>query len=237
MPWPRRRKHSQAGPEPTAPADQQPAADQPAGSVDVESGPLPTVRTLTQRDHDQQQKQDQRRGPGRPRTSAPRSRQAAVGLSESEHAAWTRAAEQAGYRQLGRWIRAVVAEQLDQQQSESPPGLQQPDGAGGELGEVRDQLRRIGTNVNQLTRAVHAGVLAGDPVPAGEVAHQLHSVWQEMSRLRQAALNRAGAPTGQPAKPAPLSARSPPRSRGPQPQRSGTQRRSGVPSRRSGGRS
>lgn len=215
MPWPRRKRKqaepgSAAEPEPAAPAAE-PAGESapaesapagPAGSQGGEADPLLQVRTLTQRDHEiwqeQQQQQEQgqsRRGPGRPRTSEPRSRQASVGLSETEHAAWTRAAEQAGYKQLGRWVRAVIADQLDQQQQgageqDQAPGQQS--GAGGELGQVRDQLRRIGTNLNQLTRALNKIAVMEKQASGDEILSRLEDIRAEMARLREWTLSQAG---------------------------------------------
>lgn len=43
---------------------------------------------------------------------------------------------------------------------------------------IVDQLRRIGTNLNQLARAIHMGQAVGD-------LHEIAETWKEVNTLRQ----------------------------------------------------
>lgn len=89
---------------------------------------------------------------GRPVAVEPRTRRVSMSLTEAEHRAW---AEAAGGQRVSVWARERVQEQLD---AESP-------GAGEvqELARIRADLARVGSNLNQLMRAVNQGQVVPTP--------------------------------------------------------------------------
>ena len=94
-----------------------------------------------------------RRGAGgRPVAVEPRTRRVSMSLTEAEHRAWTEAAD--GQR-LSVWARERVQEQLD---ADTPAA-----GEVQELARIRADLARVGSNLNQLMRAVNQGQVVPTP--------------------------------------------------------------------------
>lgn len=89
---------------------------------------------------------------GRPVAVEPRTRRVSMSLTEAEHRAWTQAA---GGQRLSVWARERVQEQLD---AESPRM-----GEVQELARIRADLARVGSNLNQLMRAVNQGQVVPTP--------------------------------------------------------------------------
>lgn len=97
----------------------------------------------------------------------------AIRLDEDEHAAWTEAAHAVGRQQLGRWAREHIARSIDHAAS--------PETAA-ELSKIRQQLIRIGNNLNQLTRKVNTGNWS-DP-PQNRTWKTLIETRDEISQIR-----------------------------------------------------
>lgn len=89
---------------------------------------------------------------GRPVAVEPRTRRVSMSLTEAEHRAWT---EAAGGQRLSVWSRERVQEQLDT----DTPGT----GEVQELARIRADLARVGSNLNQLMRAVNRGQVVPTP--------------------------------------------------------------------------
>jgi hypothetical protein len=95
---------------------------------------------------------------------AKRHRVVAVRLTELEHLGWRRAAASDKRGQVGAWVRSVVAAELTRRQGADVP----PDDGDAEAGagvrvvlndsvvrELAQQLVRVGSNLNQVTRLAH----------------------------------------------------------------------------------
>lgn len=89
---------------------------------------------------------------GRPVAVAPRTRRVSMSLTEAEYQAWTAAANS---ERLSVWARERVQEQLE---TETPRA-----GAAQELAKTRADLARVGSNLNQLIRAVNQGQVVATP--------------------------------------------------------------------------
>ena len=99
---------------------------------------------------------------GRPVAVEPRTRRVSMSLTEAEHRAWTQAA---GGQRLSVWARERVQEQLD---ADTPRV-----GEVQELARIRADLARVGSNLNQLMRAVNQGQVVPTP--------QLHEAVEALS--------------------------------------------------------
>ena len=93
-------------------------------------------------------------------------------MTEAEHRAWT---EAAGGQRLSVWARERVQEQLDA----DTPGT----GEVQELARIRADLARVGSNLNQLMRAVNQGQVVPTPQlyeAVGALASQLGAMRREL---------------------------------------------------------
>lgn len=109
---------------------------------------------------------------GRPVAVEPRTRRVSMSLTEAEHRAWT---EAAGGQRLSVWARERVQEQLDA----DTPGA----GEVQELARIRADLARVGSNLNQLMRAVNQGQVVPTPQlyeAVDALASQLGAVRREL---------------------------------------------------------
>lgn len=105
---------------------------------------------------------------GRPTVENPRTRRVSMSLTEEEHAAWTAAAQGRG---LSAWAREQVTAQLE---------AEQPQGNGAEVAKLRADLGRVGSNLNQLVRAVNSG-----HAPNGtELLEAVQATREELARVR-----------------------------------------------------
>ncbi len=108
---------------------------------------------------------------GRPVAVEPRTRRVSMSLTEAEHRAWT---EAAGGQRVSVWARDRVQEQLD---ADSPRT-----GEVQELARIRADLARVGSNLNQLMRAVNQGQV----VPTPQLQEAVQALAQELGALRRA---------------------------------------------------
>lgn len=139
---------------------------EPAGPVEPPVDPAVQAR--------QQQAADiASRRPGRPAAGAhERTKRIGISVSQAEHAELTAAAEEAGRGQLARWCREAA---LAQARGHGPVS------SGG--GQLPGQLARIGNNLNQLTRAVNQGAVAGSPADGRLLADQLRAMHRQVEKL------------------------------------------------------
>jgi len=97
---------------------------------------------------------------------AKRHRVVAVRLTELEHVGWRRAAASDKRGQVGAWVRSVVAAELTRRAgAEVPPDSGDEESAAGAgarvvlndgvVRELSQQLVRVGSNLNQVTRLAH----------------------------------------------------------------------------------
>ena len=105
---------------------------------------------------------------GRPTVENPRTRRVSMSLTEEEHAAWRAAADGRG---LSAWAREQVAAQLEQDQ---------PRGNGAEVAKLRADLGRVGSNLNQLVRAVNSGHAPS----SAELLEAVQATREELARVR-----------------------------------------------------
>lgn len=107
---------------------------------------------------------------GRPVAVEPRTRRVSMSLTEAEHRAWT---EAAGGQRLSVWARERVQEQLEA----STPRV----GEVQELARIRADLARVGSNLNQLMRAVNQGQV----VPTPQLQEAVQALAQELGAVRK----------------------------------------------------
>ncbi len=97
---------------------------------------------------------------------AKRHRVVAVRLTELEHLGWRRAAASDKRGQVGAWVRSVVAAELTRRQGADVPPDSGDEAAAAGAGpqivlndsvvrELAQQLVRVGSNLNQVTRLTH----------------------------------------------------------------------------------
>lgn len=91
-----------------------------------------------------------------------------MSLTEEEHAAWSAAAEGRG---LSAWARDQVTAQLESGR---------PGDDGKEVARLRADLGRMGSNLNQLTRAVNSGQVLAHR----ELLEAVEATRQELARVR-----------------------------------------------------
>jgi hypothetical protein len=165
-------EHPQRAGEP--PAADPPAADPSAGAagpVDPGEDAAPDSPTAGggRRSRAARRRARDPRGEGAAEVDAvlaKRHRVVAVRLTELEHLGWRRAAAGDKRGQVGAWVRSVVAAELTRRQ-----GAEIPDDSGDEASaagagpqivlndgvvrELSQQLVRVGSNLNQVTRLAH----------------------------------------------------------------------------------
>ncbi|EOM74208.1 plasmid mobilization relaxosome protein MobC (plasmid) [Rhodococcus rhodnii] len=112
---------------------------------------------------------------------AKRTRTVAVRLTDGEEAAWIDAALADGHRQLGAWVRErAVAGYLGKVRPKTGSGMSAE--AAAEVAAMRQQMTKVGNNLNQIARAINAG-----QVPS-QMAESLQKGWlerwgQELGRM------------------------------------------------------
>lgn len=108
-----------------------------------------------------------------------RTKTVAVRLTPAEHAQWVAAAEAEGRGQMGRWVRETVTARLEGRPAAAPIA------AVGEAREMRAELARMGSNLNQIARALNISALGGAPAPALEdIARSLEAVRGQLGAVR-----------------------------------------------------
>lgn len=107
---------------------------------------------------------------GRPTVENPRTRRVSMSLTEDEHAALIVAA---GDRSVSAWARGEILAKLESSDSNHI-------GAAGEIAKLRADLGRVGSNLNQLVRAVNSG-----QTPASaELLEAVQATREELARAR-----------------------------------------------------
>jgi len=108
-----------------------------------------------------------------------RTRTVAVRLTPEEHAAWTAAAAAEGRGQMGRWVRETVTARL-----ENRPAAAQT-APTDEVRQMRAELARMGSNLNQIAKALNVAALGGGPAPGtGEIARNLAAARELLGSVR-----------------------------------------------------
>jgi len=113
---------------------------------------------------------------------AKRHRVVAVRLTELEHLGWRRAATSDKRGQVGAWVRSVVAAELTRRAGADVPPDSGADASAagrgaqivlndGVVRELSQQLVRVGSNLNQVTRLAHIEAREGrvDTAAVGRV--------------------------------------------------------------------
>ena len=116
-----------------------------------------------------------RRPTGRPPAGeAKRTRRVNLALSEDEYTQWSTAA---GDRQLATWARSVVAGHLASEKDR--PGVAE------EVAKVRTAMTRLGSNINQIARALNAETRGGPAVDRDAVAEDLARLRAGQDEVRE----------------------------------------------------
>lgn len=103
----------------------------------------------------------------------------AVRLTPDEHAQWVAAAEVEGRGQMGRWVRETVTARLEDRPATAPVA------ATGEVQQMRAELARMGSNLNQIAKALNVSALGGGPAPAiDDVARNLEAARELLGFVR-----------------------------------------------------
>ncbi|NKW34915.1 plasmid mobilization relaxosome protein MobC [Rhodococcus hoagii] len=111
-----------------------------------------------------------------------RTRTVAVRLTDAEEAVWIDAALADGHRQLGAWVRErAVAGYLGKVRPRAGGGGLSAEAAA-EVAAMRQQMTKVGNNLNQIARAVNSGQVSP------EMAAALDKGWlakwgQELGRM------------------------------------------------------
>ncbi len=106
---------------------------------------------------------------GRPTVEHPRTKRVSLSLSEQEHETLLAAA---GGRRVSVWARERLLESLD---TDHPTP-----GAGVEVARLRADLGRVGSNLNQLVRAVNSG----QAVSSADLLDAVQATREELARVR-----------------------------------------------------
>lgn len=108
-----------------------------------------------------------------------RTKTVAVRLTPEEHAAWTAAAAAEGRGQMGRWVRETVIARLENRPAAAPAAPTE------EVRQVRAELARMGSNLNQIAKALNIAALGGGPAPeAREIARNLAAARELLGSVR-----------------------------------------------------
>jgi hypothetical protein len=105
-----------------------------------------------------------------------RTKTVAVRLTPDEHAAWASAAAAEGRGQMGRWVRETVTARLENRPAAAPVS---------QAREMRAELARTGSNLNQIAKALNIAALGGAPAPElEEIARSLDAARELLGSVR-----------------------------------------------------
>ena len=105
-----------------------------------------------------------------------RTKTVAVRLTPDEYAAWVAAAAAEGRGQMGRWVRETVAARLENRPAAAPVS---------QAREMRAELARTGSNLNQIAKALNIAALGGAPAPElQEIARSLDAAREMLGSVR-----------------------------------------------------
>jgi hypothetical protein len=113
----------------------------------------------------------------------------AVRLTPGEHARWVAAATAGGRGQMGRWVRETITDRLDGRAAAAPVGA----ATGEQLAALRGELSKVGSNLNQVARALNAQAKGG-PVQVDQATalQVLEATKVELGRVRDQLNGRMG---------------------------------------------
>jgi hypothetical protein len=138
---------------------------QPAAPPAPEPVPAPVVLVPTEPASD---------APAGPRGE--RTKTVAVRLTPDEHAVWVAAAAAEGRGQMGRWVRETVTARLENRPAAAPVS---------QAREMRAELARTGSNLNQIAKALNIAALGGAPAPElKEIAQSLEAARELLGSVR-----------------------------------------------------
>ena len=105
----------------------------------------------------------------------------AVRLTPAEHARWLAAATAGGRGQLGRWVRETITARLDGRPASAPVSAD----AGEQLAQLRAELSKVGSNLNQVARALNVQAKGG-PVQVDQATalQVIQAAKVELGRVR-----------------------------------------------------
>lgn len=105
-----------------------------------------------------------------------RTKTVAVRLTPDEHAVWLAAAVAEGRGQMGRWVRETVTAWLENRPAAAPVS---------QAREMRAELARMGSNLNQIAKALNIAALGGAPAPElQEIARSLDAARELLGSVR-----------------------------------------------------
>jgi hypothetical protein len=105
-----------------------------------------------------------------------RTKTVAVRLTPDEHAAWVAAAAAEGRGQMGRWVRETVTARLENRPVAAPVS---------QAREMRAELARMGSNLNQIAKALNVAALGGAPAPGmDEIGRNLEAARELLGSVR-----------------------------------------------------
>ena len=105
----------------------------------------------------------------------------AVRLTPAEHARWVAAATAGGRGQMGRWVRETVTARLDGGAAATPTSAE----ASAQVAALRGELSKVGSNLNQVARALNTANRGGEAAPATEAVLQVvEATRAELGRVR-----------------------------------------------------
>lgn len=105
-----------------------------------------------------------------------RTKTVAVRLTPDEYAAWVAEAAAEGRGQMGRWVRETVTARLENRPAAAPVS---------QAREMRAELARTGSNLNQIAKALNIAALGGAPAPElQEIARSLNEARELLGSVR-----------------------------------------------------
>lgn len=105
----------------------------------------------------------------------------AVRLTPAEHARWTAAATEGGRGQMGRWVRETVTARLDGRPVPAPVASDVVE----QLAALRAELSKVGSNLNQVARALNVQARGGPvQISRDTVGQVIAATRGELGRMR-----------------------------------------------------
>lgn len=112
-----------------------------------------------------------------------RTHTAMVRLTDAEWSAWNDAARSAGYGRTATWVREVVAAHI----AGATKNTSATDGVDSRR-ELAAQIARVGSNLNQISRALNIEAAGGKAAPgAEELVELLLSIHGQLRTIRDGA--------------------------------------------------
>lgn len=119
---------------------------------------------------------------GRPRSQNPRTKKISVTFTPQEYDVITEGARSFGYESVAPWVREMLIERLLSRPMRDPS-------AEADAAKLLGEVARIGSNLNQLTKAVNTANVEGRAVDAVSVAAEVRILRAQLAGLQERALN------------------------------------------------